>query len=480
MDRVSTDTAAASPAAPAEALVQALYEGILQRPADPAGLEHYAAVVRQTGTPVPAIRALVESDELWRALVARHQVQTDRGRSAAGLGWSRDVEHVCTLFERRLGRVPTGPEMAHLVAGGRAGLSARTRDLLGLRGVPPFRDPAHPRILLFGAFGNGNIGDSHQAVAVCRLLSLAWGVPETSFYATSVLRQMDYPFPADRKLPAEAVQDMALLDGFDVLVIGGGGLLAHPHDPLMDDAWVDRVRVPMVCLAIGASRALVAAHEPLLMRAWSVSGRDQASLAALQSVRPDAFLLRDPILSCGDADVFGPSTAPAQSAGTLWILKFPSGDADERALDEIGRIIATRPGRHVIAAVEPLLDVALERRFGTDITYVTRFDQLCDLCRQATAVVSMRYHGAIAAALAGRPCLSLSQSKIAALHDELGLPGVYVDDPAAILPTWLTLQASSCPPSPIAATLAALRNTFLATVKTSDLSCWMQGQDERS
>jgi hypothetical protein len=63
----------------------------------------------------------------------------------------------------------------------------------------PAHDLSRYRVLLFGAFGNGNLGDMYQAVAVRRHL-LGIGLEDRNIFACSMLDFQEYPFPGERKL----------------------------------------------------------------------------------------------------------------------------------------------------------------------------------------------------------------------------------------------------------------------------------------
>ena len=82
--------------------------------------------------------------------------------------------------------------------------------------------------------------------------------------------------------------------------------------------------------------------------------------------------------------------------------------------------------------------------------------ELVSLIRGYDAVVSMRYHGLVLAALAGRPAAALAaHPKVAALAAELGQPSLPVDASAARLME--ALQAASPARAPITEARRGLR-----------------------
>ena len=293
------------------------------------------------------------------------------------------------------------------------------------------------RVLLFGAFGNGNLGDTYQALAVRHHL-LGMGMRDENIFACSRLDSHEYPFPETRKLPASYLTRTEELNSrFSALLIGGGGLLAHAHDPLPDAVWAQRVRIPVMLLSIGANDEWARRSAGLLDTALVISGRDGPSLESLRhSTGREPFLLRDPILCLGDTapllELDPPINTIEADAGpidVLWILKSPVNAEESRLIEFVRNYIHSDTRRHAVVVTEPALDANLaEQMPGIRIHQPANLRAFLSFIERAGRIFSMRYHGVIFAALAGKLAYGLSQKrKVECLYSECGLPGCYVN-----------------------------------------------------
>jgi hypothetical protein len=132
---------------------------------------------------------------------------------------------------------------------------------------------------------------------------------------------------------------------------------------------------------------------------------------------PGANWLADPVLLAGLRAGGGQPKAPQPGARPLLILKHMVHAVEGSFLDW-----AAEAGEGFdLVAVERRYEQGLVARFPR-LRFVTGFDELRDLCGRASLVVSARYHGCIAALLAGVPCLGLGPGKILSLFDALGAP----------------------------------------------------------
>ena len=413
-------------------VVNEIYAAVLGRSVDKAGLAAYADLITTPAAIGNVTRTLIASTEFSELQRLRFVEPAPR--------FSPSIEtalHVDRIFQRYARRAASGREVAACLSANESIGQSLPRVL-----APAIkrRDSDKRKILLFGAYGNGNIGDAYQALALQNHLRECWGLDESQIFATSIIALADYPFPGKQKLPAKAILNTELVNEFDCLVIGGGGLLAHPHDPLFDEQWVKKLRLPVGLLAVGANTALIDKHRALIEKAWFVSGRDTESLSALRSVRPDAFQLRDPILCAPgfgglipDAKQAEQQSAASSERPVLWILKHPNTPDEISLLRSIGELIGKEgANRHTVVAVEPLLDRVLEEYFPFPIRFTTALADLIPLFERAPIVVSMRYHGAIFAAMAGKPCVGYAQKKIKDLYAETGLAGCYSPDAAEL------------------------------------------------
>src|SRR3712207_2872937 len=94
------------------------------------------------------------------------------------------------------------------------------------------------RVLIFGAYANGNLGDAEQAASVARHLRAYRPELDVVAVAHSVADKPYSPSPASRGQNLVDILDPAFVNGFDSLLIGGGGLLASKHKPLTQADWV--------------------------------------------------------------------------------------------------------------------------------------------------------------------------------------------------------------------------------------------------
>ncbi len=312
--------------------------------------------------------------------------------------------------------------------------------LAGLRDFTPTARWTEPgsgcRVLLFGAYGNGNLGDAAQAEALAWLLRRV--LPgDVRFAACSWERRAPYAFADGAVLPANALLRADLLPhGPDagLVVIGGGGLLGAPHFPLHAEAWAEWFAaqgVKWVLLGLGGSAEALAvpawraAYRRLIEGAALVGLRDAETLAFAQAVNESATWFPDPVLARALLqDDFSTLTksGPSRSIDTVIIPRHPNGPLDEaanRAALAWGDAMVRLGHRVVVAAMEPVLDgPALA---GEEVVFVNDWPALMRLCRQTRLVASMRLHGAIAGLAAGCIVHGLLQPKIGDLMDTLGI-----------------------------------------------------------
>ncbi|UBM09146.1 polysaccharide pyruvyl transferase family protein [Cupriavidus metallidurans] len=411
-------------------LVHGVFQALLGRTADAGALEAYSQQLGRTGDIARFVSQVSRSPE---HLEFRLRDERKRPGMEALTRIGCDADLIARTYLRFSGREPEACEVANCLADSSA-VGTTLRAYFG----PPARGRGI-RVLIFGAYGNGNLGDTYQAMAVREHLVAAWDISPDAVWACSLLKSADYAFPADRKLASEAILDPIVVNDFDVVVIGGGGLLAHPHDPLRDlSAWARQIHAPILLLAVGAGANAATDHAELLARAWLVAGRDSASISALRKARPDTIHMLDPILSMPDVDAMSaldaPVEVPSGPVDVLWILKYPANAADDAFLTWIASYIAERGHeRHVVLAMEPALDKSLSELFShVPVVLARSLTEQMTRIRSASRVVTMRYHGAIFAAHGGRYFHAFSQGKIRALTDMYPLLGDYVESTEAL------------------------------------------------
>jgi len=265
------------------------------------------------------------------------------------------------------------------------------------------RTISRPKILLFGAYGNGNIGDAIQAISLLRVIRSIR--QDLEIWACSQL-PCQFPFPFEYVLPSKHIYNVSLLNQFDLMIIGGGGLLSHPHEPLTSEEWQRSIDVPVSLFGIGAERQVAHECKTLIKKALYVSGRDESSLRALRRFRSDVQFVPDPVLA--DPHYCSWSTTKRNGLtvdrNRLWIIK----NATDIHTHKLARMIDQ--DKDQICFIEPFLDFPLLDIFPTahPIHFI---DDLISLIDQSAVVISMRYHGCILALLRNKPVVGLFEQK---------------------------------------------------------------------
>ncbi len=320
------------------------------------------------------------------------------------------------------------------------------------------------RVLLFGAYGNGNLGDAAQAEALAFLLRRLLPM-RLSLAACSWERRAPFAFPGGTKLAADALLRRESLPhpGKGLVVIGGGGLLGAPHFPLHAEhwaAWLAASGVPWALLGVGGSAealsepAWAPAYRILLAGAAFVGVRDAATLAAARAINPRAAWFPDPVLAqallAGEASPAESDALLARPVEALLIPRHPNTAADaaaNRALLEWRDRLASAGRRVVVVALERGLDADAVGK--GDVVYVDDWAVLTGLCGQARLVASLRLHGVIAGLAAGCVVHGLVQPKIGDLMGSLGVGAWFTPHP-------LPVPEPDASPAAVAAFRAAL------------------------
>ena len=264
-------------------------------------------------------------------------------------------------------------------------------------------------ILMFGAYGNGNLGDAIQPMALSKAIKRA--DPSTICWAGSVLSDSDFAFDKDKKISASACINHAILNRFSAIIIGGGGLFAHPHLPLDDDGWVDGITVPILIIGIGASISFAPQTKRLIKRAFIVSGRDCESIETMAKMRTDVFYMPDPLVGLAGFDM---SVDAARSHSTCWILRGPL----EAKHHEMKAFVLEGDE---VCLLEPLIDRSLKQVFPRALD-IFSIEELLAVFGRHSRVISMRYHGLIIGIKANLPVVSLDLKKGDDLLSMIGLP----------------------------------------------------------
>lgn len=275
-----------------------------------------------------------------------------------------------------------------------------------------------PQVLIFGAYGNGNLGDVAQVASLTRMIGTLR--PDIELWAASVMSGR-FPFRYDRTVPAARFFDPDYINRFDMLIIGGGGLFAHPHDPLISEEWQRAIDIPVALVGVGASPEVAERSSHLIGKSAFVSGRDPVSVDALGMFHPQVEGMIDPVLADMHFTACNPPPLVAGPRKVLWILKSTDLSGFRDILEQVD------PVRDTICFLEPHLDYCLVLRFP-DAVPVYDARRLVELIDGADLVVSFRYHGAVFALHRGKPLLGVQEPKIAALLSRYGLDDQFSKD----------------------------------------------------
>jgi polysaccharide pyruvyl transferase WcaK-like protein len=211
------------------------------------------------------------------------------------------------------------------------------------------------------------------------------------------------------------------------MIIGGGGLLSHPHDPLTDEEWQRTIDVPVVLFGIGAGGEVASKCHTLISKAAYVSGRDESSVAALERFRNDVHFVPDPVLAdfhyyLNDVNNSRHRVAPVNK---LWILK----NAKSATSTELMQMVNHEQDE--ICFIEPFLDFPLLDTYpaARSIYFIKELTTLID---RAAMIISMRYHGCILAILRDKPILGLVEQKSRELLTRYNLSQFFSGDGTTI------------------------------------------------
>jgi polysaccharide pyruvyl transferase WcaK-like protein len=152
---------------------------------------------------------------------------------------------------------------------------------------------SRPKILLIGAYGNGNLGDTIQAEYLAR--KILRQIPHARIDAVSRSNQSPFGGVCAQQ-PSSLLKNANKLNSYDAIMIGGGGILASRHPPMCDHDWVKKLKVPVGLIAVGVEAGTVDQYKPLLELCSYISVRDQRSLQALTEIGYKGSLLADPVL----------------------------------------------------------------------------------------------------------------------------------------------------------------------------------------
>lgn len=290
--------------------------------------------------------------------------------------------------------------------------------------------------------GSGNLGD--ELLFACLRRKLApWTSEITVASAAPSATRRDHDVRAVHHLDLPTVaREIA---SSDALVFGGGGLLQDSTSPFSLPLHLIRLlianarRVPVLGIGLGAGPVRRSLSRHMIRRAFrhhrGLAVRDAASSAVLRDCGVgDVTVTADLAFSLPPHDGEpGEAIAVALRAYAEGLL--PARWRAARASAEVEATVAGALDEVHARSGAPLRFVAFEgdrdARFHRRIAERMRatavsfsqptLETVLDEIGQARAVISMRYHGGVAAALAARPVVLLGYApKVAALAESLG------------------------------------------------------------
>ncbi len=292
------------------------------------------------------------------------------------------------------------------------------------------------RVLIFGAYGNGNAGDAVQPTFIRKAIQAQC---DAEVFAYSLLDNAPYVYPPELALQHQHLPlHPKVLSLFDALVIGGGGLFAHPHDPLWNPLWAQTIPIPYAILGCGVENPLSKNCAALFARASLISVRDSLSMESVVALATNPVICPDPFLAG-----VTPSSCYAVSRPyrTAYILRGPVGSLHSQLRSSLG-------SNDIVISMEPAIDYPLAEVFAR-ITFVTSMDELVSVLSNCDRVITQRYHGAIAALKLGKPMAALTtgdnnESKLMELFSQLGLQDWCRRSPD--FPAWETFTTTTYEP----------------------------------
>ena len=289
-----------------------------------------------------------------------------------------------------------------------------------------------PKIIFFGAYGNGNLGDMIQANALARLF-MSFGYKADELAAVSWINVTDYDFVGTRLTPS-SIWSFELLASAELLVIGGGGLFDAVHYPLETVEWIEcliEYKIPYALLGVGVAQGYLKIHPKslklLVENAVFNSGRDTPSLENLLKLDQTAKFVADPVLySLLTQPVF---TQPIKEDRVSIVLKYPHTESDQKFIEKCKLIVNKNPKYDVIFLQTGLgAEDKTAQQFPNAIIAQDEIS-LLNILKKSKYCISMRYHGCILALAAGCITFGLSQEKIGFLFNKIGLSQHYFSNP---------------------------------------------------
>jgi hypothetical protein len=299
------------------------------------------------------------------------------------------------------------------------------------------------KILCFGAYGNGNLGDAIQPRHVADIIRDLIG-PKVEFFASSWINNKSYEGEGFTVISETAIFDPYLLSQMDFVVFGGGGLLGPYHYPLVDGEWVNQFRklnVPYGLLGIGVAtsamqeKPIVGPFKHLVSGARFATARSAAGVEQLQLAGGTGPICQfpDPVLlnlalnetisqkgqpGCGN----GKDTNPAKNRTKgLLIIKRPNSPEQRRFMEIASRLDAENNIDVEFCVIEPHLEDHYASTFRKPFHIVTDEKGFTDVVNKVDYVISSRYHGCILSFVNSIPVFGIGEDKIRQSLDMVGM-----------------------------------------------------------
>lgn len=302
------------------------------------------------------------------------------------------------------------------------------------------------RVLVAGWIGSTNLGDELVFAGMRRLLA-AHDIRPVAISEDPSRTRAVHGVNAIHGRDLAAVARVAAQA--DAMIFGGGGLLQDDSSVLNLPYHLARVAAarragtPVAGIGLGVGGLSTGLGRRLTRQAMvtvePISVRDQPSLDLLTSLgvtggvlaADTAFALDPPEVTAADRIVACLRPWTVQRSRQRWRPASRQGDPtpqpEVEALASALDVAATRTGLPVhLVAWQPDRDDPLHHRVAAHMRAPVTCDTpglagiVAEVAR-SRVVVSMRYHGGVAAVLAGRPVVLVDYaSKVGALADELG------------------------------------------------------------
>ena len=263
------------------------------------------------------------------------------------------------------------------------------------------------RVLLVGGYASGNLGDLGQRQALAD--EIATIRPEASIDAVAPGHRRTVASERGHSvLPSHVLKDHDVLNAYDVILVGGGGLLAAEWSPLDDEEWVGGITTRVCGVSLGAAAAPAEGARTFIERCDRFSVRDEYSAEAVGGMRPDVEITLDPALLTIPPE----GNAPVARTGSSSVLCIP------------GRLLpSTRPFYEQVhervlrgAAGSDVLSLhgsadaksGFDDVFGSEVVYPRDDERVRERFSRHAYVISERYHGCILALRWQVPCFGVA------------------------------------------------------------------------